>query len=800
MNTATARALPRGTSEGREFSHVLAGVLLDGDAARLAAALDPAFLDEAGWDPVRRILSLPAGHRLLGRMVCKLSGCEAGVRDSRTSVCYRCLTRLKRSGMTGEQIEQAERLPPAPGRTTWCAVPGCRREPASAHADLCKGHARQCRRMHSPGLEQFLADPRVRPLGPALHPECAVCACTRPSRSCGFCDVHYQRWMRARRAGPCLDAGKWGETQQPATAGGLVGLYVLVPLVAVQVLAGLQQRTRDGAKTGASDLRMACRALASQRVAAIGECDIECVAGSSSVRPLLRALARHARLAVSDPGSERDRDIWDLAVFGHRGRLDFTGITQRWLRESAKRWAAHDLPRHRGTGAGNVGNVVSSAARLSESLRTRPDRGDQPAALGRRDIESFLSRLAYLETAGTISRFQRNLICRGARTVLAAVRDLSLARAGQPGRDLPAEIMTALCAALDELAPGEIKTAVQIAIDTGRRPEEIMSLPLDCLTRDAGGAPVLIYDNLKRDREGRRLPVSEHTAAVITTQQERVTGRYPAAPRSGLALLPTPKCNPDGSRNITVDRFEERHREWVTGLGPLRTAGGTVFDSAKIVLYAYRHTYAQRHADAGVPIDVLAELLDHKDLGVTRGYYRVGEDRRRDAVDKVTAMSFDRHGNRTWRDARAMLDAGHARYAVGQVAVPYGTCTEPSNVAAGGGACPVRFRCAGCDHFRTDVSYLPDLTAHLDDLLRTRERLAAMTGVDDWARAAAAPSEEEITRIRRLIAQIEGDITQISPADRAGIDEAIAVIRKHRAVNLGMPAIRTRTAAQEKTA
>jgi hypothetical protein len=147
-----------------------------------------------------------------------------------------------------------------------------------------------------------------------------------------------------------------------------------------------------------------------------------------------------------------------------------------------------------------------------------------------------------------------------------------------------------------------------------------------------------------------------------------------------------------------------------------------------------------------------------------------------------------------------MLDAGHARYAVGQVAVPYGTCTEPSNVAAGGGACPVRFRCAGCDHFRTDVSYLPDLTAHLDDLLRTRERLAAMTGVDDWARAAAAPSEEEITRIRRLIAQIEGDITQISPADRAGIDEAIAVIRKHRAVNLGMPAIRTRTAAQEKTA
>ena len=254
MTTAAARALPRGTSEGREFSHVLAGVLLDGEAARLAAALDPAFLDEAGWDPVRRVLSMPAGHRLLGRTICKLSGCETGLRDARTGVCCRCLTRLKRSGMTEEQIRQAGHLPVAPGRTARCAVPGCQRGPASAHADLCKSHAQQSRRMRSPGLEQFLADPRVRPLGPAPGPECAVCACMRPSRSCGFCDVHYQRWMRARRADPCLDAGKWGETQQPATAGGLVGMYVLVPLVAVQVLAGLQQRTLDGAKTSASDL------------------------------------------------------------------------------------------------------------------------------------------------------------------------------------------------------------------------------------------------------------------------------------------------------------------------------------------------------------------------------------------------------------------------------------------------------------------------------------------------------------------------------------------------------------------
>ena len=194
---------------------------------------------------------------------------------------------------------------------------------------------------------------------------------------------------------------------------------------------------------------------------------------------------------------------------------------------------------------------------------------------------------------------------------------------------------------------------------------------------------------------------------------------------------------------------------------------------------------------------MLAELLDHRNLNVTRGYYRVGEDRRRGAVDKVTAMQFDRHGNRIWRDARALLDDEHARYAVGSVAVPYGTCTEPSNVAAGGNDCPVRFRCAGCDHFRTDVSYLPDLTAYLDDLLRTRERLAAATGIDTWARDQAAPADQEITVIRQLISRIKGDIAGLTPADRARIDEAVAVVRKHRAVSIGMP--RLRPAAQALT-
>jgi hypothetical protein len=89
---------------------------------------------------------------------------------------------------------------------------------------------------------------------------------------------------------------------------------------------------------------------------------------------------------------------------------------------------------------------------------------------------------------------------------------------------------------------------------------------------------------------------------------------------------------------------------------------------------------------------------------------------------------------------------------------------------------------------------LPDLTAHLHDLLRTRERLAAaIDGVDDWARVDATPSQQEITRIRRLITRIHGDLDQAGDVDRAAIDEAVTVIRRHRAVHLGMPGARAAT-------
>ncbi len=109
--------------------------------------------------------------------------------------------------------------------------------------------------------------------------------------------------------------------------------------------------------------------------------------------------------------------------------------------------------------------------------------------------------------------------------------------------------------------PAEVEVAIQIAIDTGRRPEDILDLALDCVGRDKDGAAVLVYvlvyDNAKAHRLGRRLPISEPTATVITGQQQRVRAQFPDTPPGQLKLLPAPRRNPDGRRPITISMLED---------------------------------------------------------------------------------------------------------------------------------------------------------------------------------------------------------------------------------------------------
>jgi integrase len=795
----------------------------------LSSRIDPAFLSLLSWDPQVRMLVFPSDHPVLGWRRCPVQECgkPATVRDS--PLCNGCRHRFDHSGRPLEEFLATTRGPWSGVGIGACAVSDCRRPWRTSATSLCIAHHAQRKRLRLP-LEDFLVHPTVTPL--ASHGLCQVAACDRDrSGPLGYCSTHAVQVRRHRRRVQDFDEDRWARTTSAIVQSGTASLRGLPDQVVAELIYGLQERTKDGAQTRDFEVRKIADLARERELTTLEDLSTDCL--TRHYRSLLAKVHRSVLLLRLTTETERLKDVWEAAVFGHAGTLRFTDISQRWLREATKRWAYDELPKRRGDAVTRgIQAIINSVALLSESLRLqRDDHGNDLTALGRDDITAFCNRMAYLSDSNRISARTRLYACRNTRRVLSRVRTLGLTRRGEllhrlpdtfavnagdipdhpedteAGKDLPAEVMQVLCANLDTIDIGTVRTemrvAVELIIDTGRRPNEIAQLPLDCLERDGDSKPVLVYDNRKNLRNGRKLPVSEATAATIVAQQERVRAQFPHTPTADLKLLPRRVANPDGTKAITVAGITERHRSWVADLPPIHVPvtvqenGTSVvkmlpFDKAKIFPYAYRHTYAQRHADAGVRADVLQKLMDHRLLSTTQKYYRVGEERRREAVERVVTMQFDRHGNRIWRQTQTVLDSEHARRSVGEVAIPYGGCTEPSNVAAGGHSCPFRFRCVGCGHFRTDVSYLPDLETYLADLLRSRERLLSTVEVDDWARAEAMPSDEEIKRVRRLISRMKADIEDLSHEEKTRIMEDVSIVRRHRqgVVDLGMPAIR----------
>lgn len=594
-------------------AHVFAaGTMAGAQELAVAVQVDPAFLAGIGWDRDRQVLHLRPGHPQLGWDACRISGCLERARTA--GVCEACVRRLAAGGIdvTRDDLDPAS-LPPRPPLFCEgiCAVPGCERVWRSARARLCLWHAEQQDRSAAT-LEAFLARDDLRPF-PGFGP-CQVVACDRQAvaEQHAYCLAHRDRYYRARREGG-FDELRWRAVTVPVTGPGVVVLRGLAPLVIAQLLLGLQRRAGDGLKLREQTLRQFAAELRLRQVTTLedhggpGE-------RSPSLRRLAASLAGYARQALLDPETERDKDTWDLAAFGHNGHAGFTVISQGWLRQCAKDWALDDLTRRRGRKLGtHLRQRIALLAALSASLRTRTDHGEHPAALSRADIDVFLRRLALAEGDGRISRPTRieqigHLKLMMLRMRLAGVTRPGRAAAGlsddfaletrdvperpgrgEPCRDLPAEIMTQLCAGLDALTHREIRVATELLMDTGRRPEEICALPWDCLARDSDQSPVLVYDNRKAHRRSRRLPIAEGTARVILAQQQRVRDRFPGQPVRALVLLPTTKANPDGGKPISPRTLDYVHRTWVGALPALRAGDGREFDKARIIPYAYRH-------------------------------------------------------------------------------------------------------------------------------------------------------------------------------------------------------------------
>ena len=791
------------------------------ELTRVRRAVDLPRLIAAGYDPGGQVFRPPPEHPVFGYELCPVAECEAA--RGWDVVCRACRTRFERFDGALEEFVAIPRVFTHDGRAAQrlclvCRAPGHER-PAGNRNGLCIG-CEGSRRRHGQTVEEYVA-------------------VARPRASFGHC-VRCGRWAaygQTRLCAPCREEwsghGRPDLAQFAATrlrgardASLEVDLAALPERLRLEVLYALQVVWLDGdyAWRGTRQLQSTVDAVAEGRVESLlDELEIE----GSYRGGLYRQLRAPVELLLADPERELARDVWRLAILrpGSGGQqIDYTPITQPWLRELVKQWNRQRLISH---SVGSLRASVHFAAELSRVLALRVDRGDDPSALGRQDTVDFLAHLRARELSGEApNNRHRDCICwlrallreareRGqhrppgpaaglpdqfalydADSPRAAMRDPE----GEPERALPQVVIDQLLSPeaitlLHETAGEALACLVELQMRTGRRPQEIAHASFGCLDheqrmREDGTLeylPVFVYRPEKRPKTRKELPIFGEERRLIRRLQTLTRERFPDADPNRLPLLPRQMRNRDGRQPIAPERLPRKMREWVDGLEQLLGPDGELFDRAKVFPYAFRHSYAQRLADEGASESELMDLMDHDSFGTTRGYFRIRAERRRRAAELGNKALFDSRGRRLMRGLEQLAEAERARMALGSLAVPYGACVEPANVASMGGACKFMLKCLGCRHFRTDLSQLPALEAYERQLIAARERLSAESEVDElegWARQTAIPSQEEIGRVRYLIARIRETIGELEPAERAELQALLSAERVNRSAIL----------------
>lgn len=764
-----------------------------------------------------------------GNLITRCAVQRCGVKLEGDTLCTTCLKAFRTSGLALDNFA-AEYSPVRAKILPGTAAEGCLAargailcaRPAICRG-LCRSHYSLLRHQQAQDisltLETWLAagqDPY-----PADEGVCAVPRCDQqPDLRDGLCRYHHGLHRRDGYGTPALE---WAATAHPHLTPGQFSMLPLRPLVRAEMLYALQRRDASGDRILPRMLRSLIRDVRHhEHLIGLDPDQLSPVHGSSKDldshrRDIVHWLqAGYEEMTGADPTK---RLVWDFRTLDlrgsartkhrrtHSGRADFTLISQTWLRDLAMEKCRTF------TTSTKILELLTAVEIASRALEATADGGHQVADLGPQHLDAITQafkdwthpdgrprsstrRYVGLEVVFALVDFgRRSRKMEGATD--AFLRDPAAHRLQLPpqsreevGKAIPEAVITQLDRKLGQLECNAdypdmledhqrlmIRTLYNVLRDTGRRPNEVCSLRNDCVEFDHDG-PVLIWDNTKAGRKRRRLPIPSETAESIASWRAVRDTLFTGDLRDKYLF-------PSG----TPDRIDPHFRPaslgrslkiWVDGMTDLLSdtvdaCGDRVpFDRLKIYPYAFRHSYAQRHADAGVQIDVLCELMDHRSISTTQGYYRVNLKRKREAIRTLSRHVTDRHGI-------AAPTASITAYEMRSVAAPFGNCVEPSNVKAGGGSCPIRFQCSGCGFYRPDPSYLPVIEDHIRSLKADRETAAAMD-VDPYV---LRNLDDQVESYRHVLAAMKEHLDALPEEDRHEVEQAGTLLRRLRAGNSG---------------
>jgi hypothetical protein len=328
--------------------------------------------------------------------------------------------------------------------------------------------------------------------------------------------------------------------------------------------------------------------------------------------------------------------------------------------------------------------------------------------------------------------------------------------------------------------------AIDLFTTTGMRINEAMQVRLssDCYCAEQWPAPVGAKDQEPRTRWAFRLiPKGERTDTpsrfYISKETHRLISRvvwylgmehYQLKRGQPLPIVsfceystrahrfkPGPYLFQFGRRHLHQDTIAACVRFITHGLAFKTRAGRNVILRPHLL----RHAFATHALQVvGLPIDIVRELLNQKDVDVTYYYGKPTPTMVADAAESLLdsmgrVVDIGKALERAPEDLKRLVS--EARQKVGALAeVIGGTCVQP-------GFCPAKFACIGCPANATDPSKRPQLMRRIEWL--EQQRCAA---IEDGLLPEASRLEQQLrdagTMLREmdLIEQYQRDEQQVA--------------------------------------
>lgn len=266
---------------------------------------------------------------------------------------------------------------------------------------------------------------------------------------------------------------------------------------------------------------------------------------------------------------------------------------------------------------------------------------------------------------------------------------------------------------------------------SGIRVAELCSIPFNCIRKDTEGCKLFIYSTKMQDNDFIIIPPVLYEK--IKKYQRSVLKEKPDA--EYLFYYGQRK---DTGKPINVKTYTKHMQTYITEWG-IKNPDGTdhIYQS-----HAYRHKKGRDMVEAGIPLHMISQCLNHKSLDMTLVYAEARTAFRKKEFSKYIAASKDADPLKTNDTA---ITVEWLRENLDKQALANGFCCLPCQIR-----CPHTNSCIHCNNFITSLDYL-DVHKKQLELLENNLELYKTNGYV----SNVATTEKDIKKLKEIIKRLE---------------------------------------------